>query len=371
MGKLLKLWLLGLLLATGVQAQNTRWDLIATTTAGTGQAIPLLALPGAIVTFYNEPGMTLASTYNSATSVSACPSFTQVVPNGTASCVGTADTQGNFGAWFVPGQYAYTLRVGASIYGPFSFTIGGTGIGSGVASLNSLTGALTIACGSGLSCNTAGSTITISAVCSPFNISSFSGGSTVELGATVLNPAFTASYSCPPNSASITNTDAIDSPLTLTTPFTSGTVVGSFTHSAVAATTFTLSAIQASTQTATQTINWEPRSFGGVGTAGATSSVTASGTTAILSTSDVLASIDLAASNVGQVYGPFTPSGQNVYLLLIGGSHTFIDTGTGFPFAFNAPIAVTFVNAHGVTVSMFLYQSTNPLFGTYNIRVAS
>lgn len=253
---------------------------------------------------------------------------------------------------------------------------GGGGSSGAVTSVNAqgfnpLTGAIVIACGSGLSCTQSGQTITISTSGS-FSINSFTGcGGSFELGFSSTNPTCSATYSSTPNSANITNTENIDSPLVLTTPFTSGTIVGTFTHSTVASTTVTLTAVGSSTQTATQTMTWNPRSFGGVGTAGATSSVTASGTTAVLSTSDVLASISLTATNVGSTYGPFVTSNSNVYLLLIGGSHTFVDTGTGFPFAFNTPTAVTFVNANGVSVSMFLYQSSNPLFGTFNIRVAS
>lgn len=255
-------------------------------------------------------------------------------------------------------------------------TNGGGGSSGGVTSVQAfgfspLTGAVIIACGTGLSCTQSGQTITIS-LTSSFTITSFTGcGGSFELGFSNTNPVCSATYSTTPGSANITNTENIDSPLTLTTPFTSGTIVGTFTHSTVTTTTVTLTAIGSSTQTATQTMTWNPRSFGGTGTAGATSSVTASGTTAILSTSDVLPSIGLTASNVGVTYGPFVTSGNNVYLLLIGGSHTFIDTGTGFPFAFNSPTAVTFINANGVSVPMFLYQSTNALFGTFNIRVAS
>lgn len=204
-----------------------------------------------------------------------------------------------------------------------------------------------------------------------FAISSFSGGQAGELGQVFTNPVFTAIYTATPASASITNTDGISSPTNLTSPFTSATITGSFTHSVTATTTFTLTATQGPTVTATQAITWNPRIFGGVGAAGATSTVTASGTTAILSTSDVLSSAGLGAELVGQVFGPFTPSSQNVYLLLTGSSHTFTDIGTGFPFVFNAPKAVTFVNQYGVTVTMYLYQSTNAVFGTYNIRVAS
>jgi hypothetical protein len=57
--------------------------------------------------------------------------------------------------------------------------------------------------------------------------------------------------------------------------------------------------------------------------------------------------------------------------LLAGGSHTFVDAGTGFPMAFNSPITVTFVNVHGVSLTMYLYQTTYSLYGTYTPRVAS
>jgi hypothetical protein len=61
-----------------------------------------------------------------------------------------------------------------------------------------------------------------------FKINSFSGGTTIEIGDTRTNPPFTASYNETPDSANITNTDGVDSPLVLTTPFTSGTVIGTF-----------------------------------------------------------------------------------------------------------------------------------------------
>lgn len=210
------------------------------------------------------------------------------------------------------------------------------------------------------------------ATSAPFTITSFTGcNGVLELGATLTNPTCNATYSALPSSANLTNTDGISSPTNLTSPFTTGTIVGSFVHSAVTTTTITLTAVGTSTQTANQTYSWQPAIFAGLGTAGATSTVTASGTTAVLSTADVLPRSQLGAETVGTIFGPFAPTGQNIYLLLIGGSHTFVDTGTGFPFAFNTPIAVTFTNANGVPVSMFLYQSANPLSGTFTIRVAS
>jgi hypothetical protein len=131
-----------------------------------------------------------------------------------------------------------------------------------------------------------------------------------------------------------------------------------------------LTATQGATLTATQAINWQPAIFGGVGTAGATSSVTASGTTAILSNGNVLPRLQLGAETIGEPLGPFTGlAGQNIYLLLTGGSHTF--TSAGLPAAFNAPLTVSFVNANGASVTMYLYQSTNALYGNYTIVVAS
>lgn len=242
---------------------------------------------------------------------------------------------------------------------------------SGITSINGQTGpAITIAVGTGLAIAQSGNTITIS-LATVFTITSFTGGQTVELGFAVVNPAFSATYSITPASANITNTDGTDSPHNLTTPFTSATISGTFTHTSVVTVTFTLSAIQGTTQTATQTIDWEPRIFGGVGASGATSTVTASGNNAVLSTTDTIGTLQLGAETVGQIFGPFTPSGQCVYLLLKGGSHTFTDANTGFPFAMNAPISVSFVNQNGVTVSMFLYQSANPLFGSYRPQVQS
>jgi len=203
-------------------------------------------------------------------------------------------------------------------------------------------------------------------------ITSFTGGQAGELGQSFINPAFNATYTGGPTSASITNTDGISSPTALTTPFTSGAVVGTFVHTAVATTTFTLSASNGSgTQTATQTITWQPAIFGGVGTGGASSTVTASGTTAVLSTGSVLPRAQLGAETVGQTFGPYTPAAQTVYLLLTGGSHSFIDATTGFPFAFNAPITVSFVNAHGATITMYLYASTNTLTGTFSPKITS
>ena len=231
---------------------------------------------------------------------------------------------------------------------------------------------VTLVAGTGISIAASGGNITISLSGSgPFSITSFTGGQTVPVGASITNPAFTAAYSSTPTSANITNTESIDSPLTLITPFTSGTITGTFVYTSPETTTCTLTATLGTTATATQTLNWGYEVFGGVGTAGATSTVTASGTTAVLSNTNVLPRTQIGAETVGETFGPFSPSAQVIYLLLTGGSHTFVDAGTGFPMAFNAPLTVSFVNANSVTVTMYLYQTTNSLYGTYTPKVAS
>jgi hypothetical protein len=364
------LWILALCPALAF-GQNVRFDLpIYTTQAQGGNLLPVYAIPGALVSFYSQPSGTLANTYNSATSTSPCPTGAQVTLNGSAACVSSADPYGNMGGWFLPGQYMATITSMSRSYN-YYFTIAGSSGGNGVSSLNTLTGAVSLVCGTGLTCNTSGQTITITTA-TAFAINSFTGcGGSLELGASVTNPTCSATYSSTPSSANISNTDGVDSPLTLTSPYTTGTIVGTFSHASAHTTTVTLTAVGSSTQTAQQSYTWNPRIFGGVGAAGASSTVVAAGTSAVLSTSDVIPTAGLGAEAVGQIIGSYSPSAQCVYLLLTGGSHTFVDNNTGFPFAFNAPTTVTFTNVNGVAVTMYLYQSTNVVTGTFAPKVTS
>lgn len=201
-----------------------------------------------------------------------------------------------------------------------------------------------------------------------FTITSFIGGGTVEIGATVTNPAFTAAYSALPTSAQITNTDGIDSPLALTTPFTSGTVVGSFHHTAAATVTFTLTAVETSTETATRTLVFAPLTFGGVGTAGATGATAGVNTAVLVGATGTLAN---SGFNNQATYGPYTAASQKIYVLMIGASHTFKDATTGFAFPMLAPTSVSFVNQQGATVAMSMYESANPVIGTVTLNVAT
>jgi hypothetical protein len=206
------------------------------------------------------------------------------------------------------------------------------------------------------------------AVGTVFTIVSFGGGSTVEVGSTVTNPAFTASYSHTPTSAQITNTDSIDSPHALSTPFTTATVTGAFLKHAAGTTVFTLSATYSSVQTATQNISWVARTFGGVGTSGATGATASSVNATLTGATGTLANGGLGNQTV---YGPYNPASQKVYILMTGGAHTFKDAVTGFTFVFNTPTAISFTNQNGDAVSMFLYESTNTLSGIYSVQVVS
>lgn len=301
----------------------------------------------------------------------------------------TANTNGSIPPIYAATSAAYDVQLTGGIppntyASPVTLTGVGTGAGGGAGVLISFQGRTTPAATlqfsdltstistqsphvicfvgpvSGSAATTTCRTMSLDEFTPGFSIVTFSGGSTVEIGATVTNPSFTASYSSLPISANITNTDSIDSPLTLTTPFTSGTVVGSFRKTAQTTTTFTLTAVSTASPTKAQEIVWNPRVFGGVGAAGATSTVTASGTTAVLSTSDVLSgtSPGLAPVVVGTTFGPYTPNLQKIYILMIGNSHTFIDQNTGFAIPFNTPTAVSFINVNGVSVAMYLYETT-------------
>ena len=110
--------------------------------------------------------------------------------------------------------------------------------------------------------------------------------------------------------------------------------------------------------------------FGGVGAAHATTAVTHTSNTVLLSTGDVLANEGLSASPVGSAFGPFSPSSQKIYLFLTGAGHTFKDQG-GFAFAMNTPTSIGFINVNGVTVLMYLYESTNFLSTPFTVTVST
>ncbi len=125
---------------------NIRWDWQANTVTGTGQMLPVLALPGAFINFYTNctslPCTQPAVTYRSPTGSLTCPANTQVVwqPATLTGCHATADSEGNFGGWFQAGAYQYVITVSGHQTGPYNFQVGGGGGGgSGTVTIVSCT----------------------------------------------------------------------------------------------------------------------------------------------------------------------------------------------------------------------------------------
>ena len=311
----------------------------------------------------------LATTYTNASQATSCPTTAQLTPSNSVACTASVDAEGGFGAWLAAGNYQYMVTTSYGTFGPYDFTVGGGG-SSGVASLNTLTGALTLTI-QGYTCTPSGTTLGCTETAG-ITITSFTGCSgSEELGQTVSSPTCTVTYTGSPTSAVITNTDSVDSPLTLSSPFTSGTISGTLSHSSIATTTVTVTA-QPGSVVATQNYTWNPRIFNGTGTSGGATGATASGTTAVLvGDTGTLPSAQLGAETVGTTFVYTGLTGQYVYMLLTGGSHTFVDANNGFPFAVNSPTHITFVNQYGVSVSMYIYQSVNALTGNFSPRVAS
>src|SRR5579859_1711165 len=119
--------LLGMCVSAFGQVTNGRWDWSATTVTGSGQMLPVLALPGAFINFYTGctalPCTSPATTYMGPTSSTACPSNAQVVwqPPVGSTCQAKADSEGNFGGYFQPGSYQYTVTVSGHVNGPYNF----------------------------------------------------------------------------------------------------------------------------------------------------------------------------------------------------------------------------------------------------------
>ena len=298
----------------------------------------------------------LATTYTNSSQATSCPTTAQLTPSNSGACTASVDAEGGFGAWLAAGNYQYMVTTSYGTFGPYDFTVGGGG-SSGVASLNTLTGPLTLTI-QGYTCTPSGTTLGCTETAG-IAITSFTGCSgSEELGQTVSSPTCTVTYTGSPTSAIITNTDSVDSPLTLSSPYTSGTITGSFSHSAITTTTVTVTA-QPGSVAATQSYTWNPRIFSGTGATGNATGATASGTSAVLvGDTGTLPSAGLGAETVGSTFN-FTLSGNYFYMLLIGGSHTF--DVNGFPATLTS-IPVTFVNEFGVTVTMHLY--VGPTFGT-------
>jgi hypothetical protein len=203
--------------------------------------------------------------------------------------------------------------------------------------------------------------ITAEDIVPAFAIASFSGGGTLEIGASVTNPSFTASYtSGPPTSAALTDTEA-HSAVNLVAPFTSAVSPYTFTKTANnASVTFTLTAIKGTTLTSTVSYAWRPLVYYGVGVDGLNNEAGIEG----LSTSTL-------ASSRSRSFTLAPGSGEHIYYAYPAsyGAATF--TVGGFEGGFDlvsATISVT--NTNGVTQDYRLYKSTNANLGSTSVVVS-
>ena len=129
------------ILCASAFGQNVRWDLTASTTTGSGQMVPMLALPGAYVNFYTGcttlPCSTPATTYISSTSATTCASGSELhgsrIPESARRLRTLAETLAD---GFRPGLYQYVITVSGHQSGPYNFNVGGGGGSGFVAQVN-------------------------------------------------------------------------------------------------------------------------------------------------------------------------------------------------------------------------------------------
>lgn len=157
MRTILPIFVLALCATVPADGQAIRFDSQSTTTSAqcvSGKQCPLLVLPGTQVNFCQGTPSTLsaclgspATTYRDASAGIACATTSQLTPAAGGACLSTADAQGGYGAWLLPGSYGYYLRVpataGGGTYGPYPFSIHGD---SGGYTLDSLYTTLAQAC---------------------------------------------------------------------------------------------------------------------------------------------------------------------------------------------------------------------------------
>lgn len=177
-----------------------------------------------------------------------------------------------------------------------------------------------------------------------FSISSFAGAgsytSVKELGDTIVNPGFTASYSSLPVSANIT--DAINAPLVLITPFTSGTEPFTYSKNTPNATVvWTLHATSSAVRTASVTTTWEARIYYGIQTPGTINAAFVTG----------LPSSQLQTVATGTFAIGAGSNTKKAYLFFDAAFSTptiFKDNGTGFSVPTTCALSVSVTNAYGV-----------------------
>ena len=153
----MKTLLLTLAIATTCFGQAVRFDSEVTTVNAScvsGKQCPLLALPGSSISVCQGSPATKAlcqaspaTTYTAAGAGTTCSTLAQLTPSTGGACRSTADSQGNWGMWVLPGSYSYFITVpstaGGGTTGPYPLSIQGA---AGGYVLDSLYATLAEAC---------------------------------------------------------------------------------------------------------------------------------------------------------------------------------------------------------------------------------
>ncbi len=192
---------------------------------------------------------------------------------------------------------------------------------------------------------------------------SLSGGGTLEVGDSAVDPAFTASYAGGPATAA-TLTDSEGNPaLVLSAPFDAGTMA--FTYTKIDnndSVSFSLSADKgAINDTAGAAFVWRPRVYSGVSSDGAGSDeafIEALATSGLQSSRAATLSVNAGAGEY--IYYAY-PASYGAATFTVGGFEGGFDL-------IDAAINVT--NAFNVTQAYRLYRSTNPSLGATVVAVS-
>lgn len=186
---------------------------------------------------------------------------------------------------------------------------------------------------------------------------SLSGAQTVEVGATINNPPFTASYvGGTPTAAQITNNNG-DTPLNLSSPYTSGSPAWAIAKTANNASVLVTITAQPGSVTDSVSLIWRPRVFYGNDTDPGTI------TEAFI---ESLASQPLAANNSRTVNYNCGPGEYAWYCVPTAYG---VPTGTvgGFPFGASVVDTVSVTNGFGVTQNYYVVRSNLAGLGAFTV----
>lgn len=189
---------------------------------------------------------------------------------------------------------------------------------------------------------------------------SLTGSQTVEVGATINSPQFSASYTRTPVAASLYDDqgnsaiNVLGQPNPLTLPY-------NYTFNGIGAQVVaTLDANEAGgpTRTGTASLTWLPKVFFGVGTAGGNSEAFIEALTSSALASGRARTFAVIAGATDKIYYAFPQS--------FGSATFFIG---GFEGGFLPPTTINVTNSFGVTLAYDLYESAQAGLGSTTVEV--